>query len=258
MSTISPHMMMRRQVRSHRDGGSTNDVTVDRPTLRRILGFAARQKHLLIGFILLSILTSVAGVITPVLSGSVVNAITAGGPISTIMWLAAAIAGLAIAEAVISITNRYLSSRIGEGLIFDLRTAVYDHVQSMPIAFFNRTRTGALVSRLNTDVIGAQRAFSNTLSGIVSNFVSLALTVGVMVTISWQVTLLSLLLLPLFIIPARLLSGKLAALQFEAANNSADMSTRMTERFSAAGATLINLFGDPRTESEEFADRAGQ
>ena len=258
MSTISPHMMMRRQVRSHRDGGSTHDVTVDRPTLRRILGFAARQKHLLIGFILLSVLTSVAGVITPVLSGSVVNAITAGGPISTIMWLAAAIAGLAIAEAVISIASRWLSSRVGEGLIFDLRTAVYDHVQTMPIAFFNRTRTGALVSRLNTDVIGAQRAFSNTLSGVVANAVSLALTVGVMVTISWQVTLLSILLLPIFLIPARLLGGKLAALQFEAADHNAAMSTRMTERFSAGGATLIRLFGNPAHESEEFSVRAGR
>ena len=258
MSTISPHMMMRRQVRSHRDGGSTNDVTVDRPTLRRILGFAARQKHLLIGFILLSVLTSVAGVITPVLSGSVVNAITAGGPISTIMWLAAAIAGLAIAEAVISIASRWLSSRVGEGLIFDLRTAVYYHVQTMPIAFFNRTRTGALVSRLNTDVIGAQRAFSNTLSGVVANAVSLALTVGVMVTISWQVTLLSILLLPIFLIPARLLGGKLAALQFEAADHNAAMSTRMTERFSAGGATLIRLFGNPAHESEEFSVRAGR
>src|SRR5699024_11302679 len=114
---------------------------------------------------------------------------------------------------------RYLSSRIGEGLIFDLRTAVYEHVQSMPIDFFNRTRTGALVSRLNTDVIGAQRAFSNTLSGIVTNFVSLALTVSVMVTISWQVTVLSILLLPVFLIPARMLRGKLAALQFEAADH---------------------------------------
>ncbi|HJE78446.1 MAG TPA: ABC transporter ATP-binding protein/permease [Brevibacterium epidermidis] len=225
---------------------------------KRIAGYASRHKRRLIVFLILSVLTAVIGVLNPVLAGDVVNAITSGGPVSTVVWLAVAIGGLAIADAAISITNRYLSSRIGEGLIFDLRTAVYDHVQSMPIAFFNRTRTGALVSRLNTDVIGAQRAFSNTLSGIVSNFVSLALTVGVMVTISWQVTVMSILLLPLFIVPTRMLSGRLASLQFEAANNSADMSTRMTERFSAAGATLIKLFGNPRKENEEFADRAGQ
>lgn len=236
----------------------TPETRIQPGIYKRIAGYATRHKRKLIIFLLLSVLTAGIGVLNPVLAGDVVNAITGGGPVSTVVWLAVAIGGLAIADAAISITNRYLSSRIGEGLIFDLRTAVYDHVQSMPIAFFNRTRTGALVSRLNTDVIGAQRAFSNTLSGIVSNFVSLALTVGVMVTISWQVTVLSILLLPLFIIPTRMLSGKLASLQFKAANNSADMSTRMTERFSAAGATLVKLFGNPRQENEEFADRAGQ
>ena len=130
-----------------------------------------------------------------------------------VIWLAIAIAALALADAGFSLLNRYFSSKLGEGLIYDLRTTVFDHVQTMPIAFFNRTRTGALVSRLNNDVIGAQRAFSNTLSGVVANIVSLALTVGVMVTISWQVTLFSILLLPVFLIPARLLGGRLAALQ---------------------------------------------
>ena len=258
MSMPSPHMMMRRQTSSARQGGDARDVRIDRPTIRRIIGFAARQKGRLIGFLLLSVLVAVVGVITPVLSGNVVNAITAGGPLSTIGWLAAGIAGLAIAEAVLTIVNRWLSSHVGEGLIFDLRTAVYDHVQTMPIAFFNRTRTGALVSRLNTDVIGAQRAFSNTLSGVVSNVVSLALTVGVMVTISWQVTVLSILLLPIFLIPARTLGDRLAKLQHEAADHNAAMSTRMTERFSAGGATLVRLFGSPAHESSEFAERAGR
>jgi ABC-type multidrug transport system fused ATPase/permease subunit len=254
MSMSSPHRVMYTSVKTK----NTPQTTIQPGIYKRIAGYATRHKRRLIVFLLLSVLTAGIGVLNPVLAGDVVNAITGGGPVATVVWLAVAIGALAIADAAISITNRYLSSRIGEGLIFDLRTAVYDHVQSMPIAFFNRTRTGALVSRLNTDVIGAQRAFSNTLSGIVSNFVSLALTVGVMVTISWQVTVMSILLLPLFIIPTRMLSGKLASLQFEAANNSADMSTRMTERFSAAGATLIKLFGNPRKENEEFADRAGQ
>ena len=254
MSMPSAHRLMYSTVKNKK----TPQTTIQPGIYKRIAGYAGRHKRKLIVFLVLSVLTAAIGVLNPVLAGDVVNAITGGGPVSTVVWLAVAIGGLAIADAAISITNRYLSSRIGEGLIFDLRTAVYDHVQSMPIAFFNRTRTGALVSRLNTDVIGAQRAFSNTLSGIVSNFVSLALTVGVMVTISWQVTVMSILLLPLFIVPTRMLSGKLASLQFEAANNSADMSTRMTERFSAAGATLIKLFGNPRKENEEFADRAGQ
>lgn len=254
MSMPSAHRLMYSTVKNKK----TPQTTIQPGIYKRIAGYASRHKRKLIVFLILSVLTAVIGVLNPVLAGDVVNAITGGGPVSTVVWLAVAIGGLAIADAAISITNRYLSSQIGEGLIFDLRTAVYDHVQSMPIAFFNRTRTGALVSRLNTDVIGAQRAFSNTLSGIVSNFVSLALTVGVMVTISWQVTVMSILLLPLFIVPTRMLSGRLASLQFEAANNSADMSTRMTERFSAAGATLIKLFGNPRKENEEFADRAGQ
>ncbi|WP_423058944.1 ABC transporter ATP-binding protein [Brevibacterium linens] len=254
MSMPSAHRLMYSTVKNKK----TPQTTIQPGIYKRIAGYASRHKRKLIVFLILSVLTAVIGVLNPVLAGDVVNAITGGGPVSTVVWLAVAIGGLAIADAAISITNRYLSSRIGEGLIFDLRTAVYDHVQSMPIAFFNRTRTGALVSRLNTDVIGAQRAFSNTLSGIVSNFVSLALTVGVMVTISWQVTVMSILLLPLFIVPTRMLSGRLASLQFEAANNSADMSTRMTERFSAAGATLIKLFGNPHKENEEFADRAGQ
>ncbi|MCX0275846.1 ABC transporter ATP-binding protein/permease [Nocardia zapadnayensis] len=248
---------MRRTIGSH-STSAKGSGKISRATVRRIFRFASRHRAKLIGFLAVSVLVSVIGVITPILAGDVVNAITGGGPISVIMWIAIAMAGLAILDAGLSLVNRYLSSRVGEGLIFDLRTAVFDHVQTLPIAFFNRTRTGALVSRLNTDVIGAQRAFSNTLSGVVSNVVSLVLTVGVMVTISWQVTLLSVLLLPIFLVPARMLGGKLALLQHEAANHNAAMSTRMTERFSAGGATLVKLFGKPDTESREFADRAGR
>lgn len=254
MSLQSAHRVMYSSVSSKK----TPTTSIKPGTYRRIASFATRHKKKLVVFLALSVGSAVIGVLNPVLAGDVVNAITGGGPVETVVWLAVAIGALAIADAAITISNRYLSSQIGEGLIFDLRTAVYDHVQKMPIAFFNRTRTGALVSRLNTDVIGAQRAFSNTLSGIVSNFVSLALTVGVMVTISWQVTVMSILLLPLFIIPTKMLSGRLADLQFQAADNSASMSTRMTERFSAGGATLVKLFGNPKTETEEFSDRAAQ
>ncbi|MFJ1823863.1 ABC transporter ATP-binding protein, partial [Streptomyces sp. NPDC088178] len=135
---------------------------------------------------------------------------------------------------------------------------VFDHVQRMPIAFFTRTRTGALVSRLNNDVIGAQRAFSNTLSGVVSNVVTLLLTLGVMLSISWQITVLALVLLPVFVLPARRMGARMARLQREAAAHNAAMGTRMTERFSAPGATLIKLFGRPADESAEFAARAGR
>jgi ABC-type multidrug transport system fused ATPase/permease subunit len=166
------------------------------------------------------------------------------------------IAAIAIAEAGFSMVTRWLSATIGEGLILDMRTAVFNHVQRMPIAFFTRTRTGALVSRLNSDVIGAQRAFSNTLSGVVGNLVTLVLTLIAMIGLSWQITLLALLLLPVFMVPAQRMGARLARLEREAANHNAVMSTQMTERFSAPGATLVKLFARPADESEEFAERA--
>lgn len=259
MTTPSPLALMHRTMASqrlHGQGSRSGGLSAD--ILKRIWRFASGHRHLLIGFIVLSVVISAIGVITPVLAGRVVNAITDTQDISAIITIALIMAGLALADAALGLWSRYLSARAGEGLIYDLRTAVFDHVQTMPIAFFNRTRTGALVSRLNTDVIGAQRAFSNTLSGIVSNFVSVLLTVAVMVTVSWQVTLLSILLLPIFFIPARMFAGRLAALQHEAADYNAAMSTRMTERFAAGGATLVKLFGSPARESEQFAARAAR
>jgi len=225
-------------------------------TLRRIAGFARPHRRLLVRFLLLSVLTAVLAVATPVLAGRVVDAIVNRSDARVVVWLAAAIAVIAIAEAGLGIVARWLSARIGEGLILDLRTAVFDHVQRMPVAFFTRTRTGALVSRLNNDVIGAQRAFSDTLSGVVSNLVTLALTLTVMLSLSWQITVLALLLLPIFVLPARRMGNRLARMEREAANHNAAMSAQMTERFSAPGATLVKLFGRPADESAEFAARA--
>jgi ABC-type multidrug transport system fused ATPase/permease subunit len=227
-------------------------------TLRRILAFARPHRKLLITFLVLSTAAAVLAVATPVLAGEVVDAIVKGRSVELVLWLAGLIAVIAVAEAAISLFTRWLSARIGEGLILDLRTAVFDHIQKMPIAFFTRTRTGALVSRLNNDVIGAQRAFSDTLSGVVSNLVMLVLTLVVMLRVSWQITLLALVLLPVFVIPARRMGTKLAALEREAANYNATMSTQMTERFSAPGATLVKLFGRPVRESKEFAVRASR
>ncbi|MEV6363766.1 ABC transporter ATP-binding protein [Nocardia asteroides] len=225
-------------------------------TARRILRFAEPHWRRISGFLVLSVLAAVLGVATPVLAGRVVNDIVGGSAPRTVVLLALAIAGLAILDAGLGIVIRWLSARIGEGLILDLRTAVFDHVQKMPVAFFTRTRTGALVSRLNSDVIGAQRAFSDTLSGVVTNIVTLVLTLAVMLSISWQITLLALVLLPVFVIPARRAGNRLAAMQREAAQLNAAMSTQMTERFSAPGATLVKLFGRPQQESSEFAVRA--
>ncbi|MGB3695884.1 MAG: ABC transporter ATP-binding protein [Gordonia sp. (in: high G+C Gram-positive bacteria)] len=229
-----------------------------RATLRRIGGFARPHRKRITVFLLLSVVMAVLTVVTPLLAGRVVNLISSESPSagSEIIVLALVIALIAVAEAASSIGTRWLSSNIGEGLILDLRRAVFDHVQRMPVAFFTRTRTGALVSRLNNDVIGAQRAFSDTLSGVVSNAVTLILTLGVMIALSWQITVLTLILLPVFVVPARRMGRRMAGLARESADHNARMSTQMTERFSAPGATLVKLFGRPDIESKEFGDRA--
>ncbi|MGW1894686.1 ABC transporter ATP-binding protein [Streptomyces sp. NPDC002004] len=227
-----------------------------RATLRRIGAFARPHRRRIAQFVLLSIVGALLAVATPVLAGRVVDAIVHGADPGVVVRIALLIAVIALAEAGIGLLNRFLSANLGEGLILDLRTAVFDHVQRMPVAFFTRTRTGALVSRLNNDVIGAQRAFSNTLSGVVGNLVTLLLTLAVMLTLSWQITLLALVLLPVFVVPARRMGTRMARLQREAADLNAAMGTRMTERFTAPGATLVKLFGRPDEESVEFAARA--
>lgn len=227
-------------------------------TLRRIGQFAKPHRRALVLFMVLSVVTAGLAVLTPLLAGDVINAISGDGDRSVVIRLAVLIAIIAIAEAAFGLFSRWLSANIGEGLILDLRTAVYDHVQRMPIAFFTRTRTGALVSRLNNDVLGAQRAFTNTLSGVVSNLVMLILTLVVMIGISWQITALTLVLLPIFVLPARRMGARLAQLQRESANFNATMTSQMTERFSAPGATLVKLFGRPDEESREFAARASR
>jgi len=227
-----------------------------RRALRRIAAFARPHRRRITVFVSVGVAVAVVTVATPLLAGRVVDAIVAGAAARVVLTLAGVIALVALAEAGLSLVQRWLSATIGEGLILDLRTSVFDHVQRLPVAFFNRTRTGALVSRLNSDVLGAQRAFSDTLSGVVSNVVTLLLALVAMVSLSWQVTVLTLVLLPVFVLPARLLGARLARLRREAANHNATMTSRMTERFSAPGATLIKLFGRPEQESAEFAERA--
>ncbi|WP_432245649.1 ABC transporter ATP-binding protein [Arthrobacter sp. G.S.26] len=227
-------------------------------TLKRVLAFARPYRGKLLAFVLLSVAMAFLAVATPVLAGQVVDTIVAKAGIDEVIRLAVLIAVVAVAEAGLGLVTRWLSSVIGEGVIVDLRTRVFDHVQKMPIAFFTRTRTGALVSRLNNDVIGAQSAFAGTLSGVVSNVVALILTLIVMLGTSWQVTVLAMILLPIFLVPARRMGSRLADLRREAAEHNAAMGTQMTERFSAPGATLVKLFGRPADESREFAVRAGR
>jgi ATP-binding cassette, subfamily B, bacterial len=231
---------------------------VSRAVARRVLAFARPYRRDIGIFLVAVVLDAVIGVATPVLAGRVVNAITSGSSTAgaTVVKLAVLIAALAVADSGLSLVNRWYSARIGEGIILDLRTRVYDHVQRMPLQFFTRTQTGALVSRLNNDVLGAQQAFTSTLSGVVSNVIQLVLTAAVMFTLSWQVTLLSLVLLPVFILPARRIGRRLAEITRESYQLDAKMNATMTERFGVAGALLVKLFGVPETEAGRFAERA--
>jgi ATP-binding cassette subfamily B protein len=227
-------------------------------TWRRVFRFARPYRRELGVFLGLVIGDALIGVLTPILAGRVINEITRNGHARTVVEIALVIAGLAIVDAGLSFAQRWYSARIGEGLIFDMRTAVFDHVQRMPLAFFTRTQTGALVSRLNNDVLGAQQAFTTTLSGLVSNVVSLVLTAGVMFTLSWQITLISIVMLPLFVIPARRIGARLQEITREAYNLNASMNATMTERFNVAGALLVKLFGRPADEDASFRGRAAR
>lgn len=253
---MPPGMAMIRTFGREQRAGGVDRSVYSRVNLRRIAGYAGPHRGKIGAFVLLSIVGAVVVVATPILAGKVVDHIVGGGERSVVVWMALAIALFGIAEAVIGVTNRLLSAKIGEGLILDLRTAVFTHVQQMPIAFFLRTRTGALVSRMNNDILGAQQAFANTLSGVVSNLVQLILTLVVMGSLSWQITLLTLVLVPVFLVPARYMGRRLAALRREANDLNAVMNDQMTERFNAGGATLVKLFGRPQREAAEFHARA--
>ncbi|WP_372338936.1 ABC transporter ATP-binding protein [Actinoplanes sp. RD1] len=254
MSSGSSWMMLRSMQNAER----VTQHQLKRGTARRILTYARPYRRDIAIFLVTVVISAAIGVATPVLAGHVVNAITAGGSgaASTIIKLALTIAGLAVGDALLSLAQRWYSARIGEGIILDLRTRVFDHVQRMPLQFFTRTQTGALVSRLNNDVTGAQRAFTSTLSGVVSNVIQLVLTAAVMFSLSWQITVLSLVLLPLFIIPARRVGKRLAEITRESYNLDAKMNATMTERFNVSGALLVKLFGRPGVEAERFGERA--
>ena len=229
---------------------------VRRDTWRRVRQFAAPHRRTITAFLLLATTSAVLGVATPVLAGRIVDAIFDGESTGFVVALAVLIAAIGLVDAAVGLLERWNSSRLGESLILDLRRRVFEHVQSMPIAFFTRTHTGALVSRLNNDVIGAQRAFTSALSGVVTNVIVLVLTVVVMARLSLPITLLAIVLLPVFVIPARRIGKRVGVLEREAAMHNAAMTTQMTERFSAPGATLVKLFGRPQEEAEAFGQRA--
>ncbi|HEX6871459.1 MAG TPA: ABC transporter ATP-binding protein [Micromonosporaceae bacterium] len=247
-------------MRSMRRRDELGDRKVGRETALRVLRFAHPFRAMISVFLVLVVASSSVAVVTPLLAGDVINVISRGGPdaASTVIRIALLIALLAVVDAAFSLAQRFFSARIGEGIIYRLRTTVYDHVQRMPLQFFTRTQTGALVSRLNNDVLGAQQAFTSTLSGTVGNIISLVLTAGVMFTLSWQVTLLSLVLVPAFLIPARAVGRRLAEITRESYQLDAKMNATMTERFGVAGALLVKLFGRPDVEADRFSGRAAR
>jgi ABC-type multidrug transport system fused ATPase/permease subunit len=237
-----------------RDDGTRRRI--DRATWRRVLAVARPHRRTIIAFLTLATASALLGVVAPVLAGRAVDAIVEQRAAGVVVGLAVLLAGVAVVNGGIGLLERWASAHLGERLILDLRRRVFEHVQSMPIAFFTRTRTGALVSRLNNDVIGAQRAFTSALAGVVTNVITLALTLAVMLTLSWQITLLALVLLPLFVVPARRVGARVGQLEREATEHNAAMTSQMAERFSAPGATLVKLFGRPREEAAAFGSRA--
>jgi len=243
-------------LRSFSADGSVTSQGLAPGTLRRVAGFAKPYKKAIAGFLVLVIFDAVLVVATPLLFKEIVDEGVLKQNSSLVTTLALLIALLAFVEAGLTLAQRWYSARIGEGLIYDLRSQVFGHVQQMPLAFFTRAQTGALVSRLNNDVIGAQRAFTSTLSGVVSNVISLVLVGIAMAFLSWQITLLALVMLPLFLVPARWAGRTLSALTREQMQTNAEMSNSMTERFNVGGALLVKLFGRPVEEHVQFAAKA--
>ncbi|QCC78698.1 ABC transporter ATP-binding protein [Nocardioides daphniae] len=243
-------------MRHMRADRSVVDTHLERRTLRRVLGFARPHRRIIAWFLGLTVLDAALVAVPPLLLQRIIDDGVVAGDVSLVAWLAAGVAAVALLGAVFTVVNGWFSSRIGEGLIFDLRTQVFAHVQRQSLAFFTRTQTGALVSRLNNDVIGAQRAFTSTLQSTVSNVVS-ALVVGVtMLFLSWQVTLLCLLLFPFLLLASRMVGARLAGLTRAQMDGNADLGNAMTERFNVGGAMLLKLFGRRADEDAFYASKA--
>ncbi len=227
-------------------------------TTRRIARFAKPYRRMLALFLALIVVDALFNAANPLIYRAIIDDGILQSNAGLVVTLALIVGGLALLDALLSLGQRFISARVGEGLIFDMRTGVFQHIQRMPIAFFTRTQTGALVSRLDNDVLGAQQAFTDTFSSVVGNIISVTVTLLAMTLLSWQLTLLTLVLLPIFILPARWVGKRLAAITRESYHLNAQMNTMMTERFNVSGALLVKLFGRPRTESNAFDQRAAR
>jgi len=245
-------------MRSFRRDASVTAQKLSPGIVRRILRFAAPYRGMLGVFLVLIVVGALLSAAAPLIYRAIIDDGIQLGNTGLVAVLAVLLAGLALADAALSLWQRWISARIGEGLIFDMRTRVFAHFQRMPIAFFTRTQTGALVSRLNNDVLDAQQAFTGTLSSVVGNLIGVAITLVAMALLSWQITLVSLTLLPVIVLPARWVGRRLQAITRESYNLNAAMTATMVERFNVAGALLVKLFGQPAREIRSFEEKAGR
>lgn len=249
---MPPHMMI------GSDPTKIKGATLSKGLVRRVMGFARPYRMMLIGYFVIIVLEALIALVPVLLFKEIVDYLnhqgTDGRKVTVwACWIVVA----AMATAGLSFFDRWWSSRIGEGIIFDLRIKLFDHVQRLPLAFFTRTQTGALISRMNNDVIGAQRAVTGTLGTVVSNVVVLATTLTAMFILQWQITIVALVLLPIFVIPAKRIGRRMQAITREGFDLNAEMSTQMTERLNVSGAQLVKLFGSYEDEAETFGNRAG-
>lgn len=245
-------------MRSMRRDDSVTRHKLPKGTLKRIARFASPYRWKLAAFLVMIIVDALVGAANPLLYRMIIDQGIGHRDVRLIAIVAGVVAALAVVDAGLSLAERWVSAVIGEGLIYDMRTRVFDHIDRMPLAFFTRTQTGALISRLNNDVLGAQQAFTNTFSSVIGNVMTVGATLVAMLVLSWQITLLSLVILPVFLFPARAVGRRLAKITRDGYNLNAEMNSTMSERFNVSGALLVKLYGRPGTEERVFADRAGK
>ncbi|MGH9299574.1 MAG: ABC transporter ATP-binding protein, partial [Acidimicrobiales bacterium] len=245
-------------MRSLRRDNSVTAHELPKGIVRRISRFARPYRLQLATFLVLIVVSAVLAAANPLILRAIIDQGIGQHRTGLVIVLAIIVGALAVVGALLSLVQRWISARIGEGLIYDMRSQVFEHVSRMPISFFTRTQTGALVSRLNNDVLGAQQAFTDTFQSVIGNLVGVAVTLTAMFVLSWQITLVSLALLPVFVVPARFVGRKLAALTRESYSLNAEMNNTMNERFNVSGALLVKLFGSPDSESKVFSGRAGR
>jgi len=245
-------------MRSFRRDDAVRSQHLSSGLVRRIARFAAPYRRMLTVFLVLIIVDAAIGASYPLIYRAIIDDGILPKRSGVVVELALFLAGLVVVDAGLSLWERWISARVGEGLIFDMRTKVFAHFQRMPVAFFTRTQTGALVSRLNNDVLDAQSAFTNTLSSVVGNVISVVITLIAMFVLSWQITLMALVLFPIFVLPARWVGRRIQAITRESYNLNAAMTSIMTERFNVAGALLVRLFGQPLREIHSFEEKAGR